>query len=164
MFKKIKMLLQLIVVAVVSVLLWRHLFVFYVPNQQTVIDKRLFNLPFSVAIYNNEYDEDNDDNVMIHIMPQNVYMFLENSLLLYQPTDYGTATTRCSSTHPALAFIMPLDESTPPQPICRRALPYLTQNVYTRLQYQHLFARLHNPMWIIQKLLRKRIIRLHSIT
>lgn len=97
------------------------------------------------------------DHVMIHIMPQDSYYFLESGMVLFHPKKPRSENYfKCSDHHFELAYILPnLSEVKGPnvQIMCHRKLSYL-KKLYTRRIYLKTFSSLPDIFAILTLILK----------
>ena len=130
--------IDIILTFILSLILWFRTFVFYAPNQSMV------GKDYSVAVFCHGKKR---KYCMIDIQPEDVQFFVDDGLLIYQPS--GRASSLCPRpTHPDLAFIIQ-----PHTPVCRRSLSFLKRYIYTEVVYKRVFPELKNPIAILKRLI-----------
>lgn len=141
------MLVNITILVVCSIVICRYVMLIYLPRQEYVIIKQLVDMPYTVGIYSNP----GYDSYMLHFLPQDTHMFIENGSVLYQP-DYVDEHQCCRDPHPEIAYILPINNySSVPKPVCRRKLKYLKREIYTDLIYTTYHKHIINPIVIIKK-------------
>lgn len=118
---------EIVVIILLSFLIWNHLFIFYAPNQWNVINEWPIH---SLSIYKQHENCDQTCNVMIHIEPQDIYIFIENGIVIYHHPVQNKVIDEltCPPSHPDRACI--IEEDIIPRQICRTSLDILKREKY----------------------------------
>ncbi|KAF7682673.1 hypothetical protein TCON_2117 [Astathelohania contejeani] len=169
--------LFIVILTIFSFIIWSRLFIFFSPNQIEISKKLILSkkreeiekespvlIPYSIAIYKWPLIY-NNENVMVHIMPQNYHFFVEQGKLIYHPiynniNNNNNNNTCCDilSDFPEMAYILSVEESTNSLIIphktkmCRRPLEDLKRNIYTLMTYRLQTHHLKNPLTLLHHL------------
>ena len=107
---------------------------------------------FNVTVFAIDNDLNFNDGIMIHIMPQDLYFFLYNNILIHHPKFEHVG--KCNNEY-VETFVVNKSSSRYPSNkiICHRKLDYL-KNLYSRKIFYKTFDSLQHPEMVIKYIIK----------
>lgn len=122
---------------------------FYLANP--VSDKFSDHSHFNVSAFTIDKDLSFIDGVMIHIMPQDLYFFLYDNVLVYHPKVESTG--KCKKDYVEAYIVNKSNTNTITKVMCHRKLEYL-KRIYTNKIFYKTFEKFQHPETVIEYIIK----------